>query len=98
MSEELDELMLLADRILVLYEGRIAGEVEPSVVKEIGEVGELMTSGAAGGEPISAGRQASPAAPTEDGARRGEPISAGRVAAPPDDAPTPGGGSRAGLA
>ena len=48
-SEELDELMLLADRIEVLYEGRIAGEVDPTVVREIGEVGELMTSGGASG-------------------------------------------------
>jgi simple sugar transport system ATP-binding protein len=44
-SEELDELVSLADRILVIYEGRIAGEVEPEVMGEIAELGELMTGG-----------------------------------------------------
>ncbi len=47
-SEELDELMLLADRILVLFEGRISGDIEPGVMAEIGQLGEMMTTGTAG--------------------------------------------------
>jgi simple sugar transport system ATP-binding protein len=92
-SEDLDELMLLADRIEVLYEGRIAGEVEPSVVREIGEIAELMTSGAAGGEPISAGRVAVTPPVTEDADGPGADADG-----PGADAAASGGGSRAGLA
>jgi simple sugar transport system ATP-binding protein len=44
-SEELDELVSLADRILVIYEGRIVGEIEPELMGEIAELGELMTGG-----------------------------------------------------
>jgi len=42
-SEELDELTGLADRILVMYEGRIAGDIEPELFGEIEEIGLLMT-------------------------------------------------------
>jgi ABC-type uncharacterized transport system ATPase subunit len=41
-SEDLDELFTLSDRLLVLYEGRIVGEFKPSET-DIYEVGHLMT-------------------------------------------------------
>lgn len=46
-SSELDELMGLADRLLVLHRGRIAGELDPARATPE-EVGLLMTGGAAG--------------------------------------------------
>jgi simple sugar transport system ATP-binding protein len=45
-SSELEELMALADRLLVLYRGRIAGELDPARAT-VEEVGLLMTAGAA---------------------------------------------------
>ena len=46
-SAELEEVTALADRLLVIYEGRIAGEVDPArATKE--EIGLMMTGGAAG--------------------------------------------------
>jgi simple sugar transport system ATP-binding protein len=42
-SFELDEILSLADRILVLYEGRIVGEYAPGVSEE--ELGIAMTGG-----------------------------------------------------
>jgi simple sugar transport system ATP-binding protein len=36
--------MALSDRILVMYEGRIAGEVDPETVS-VAEVGLLMAGG-----------------------------------------------------
>ena len=42
-SLELDEVRALADRILVLYEGRIVGELPPTASDE--ELGMLMTGG-----------------------------------------------------
>ncbi|MDX6485903.1 MAG: ral nucleoside transport system ATP-binding protein, partial [Gaiellaceae bacterium] len=42
-SLELEEVLSLADRILVIYEGRIAGEFAPSVTEE--ELGIAMTGG-----------------------------------------------------
>jgi simple sugar transport system ATP-binding protein len=44
-SLELDEVRALADRILVLYDGRIVGEVAPTASDE--ELGLLMTGGRA---------------------------------------------------
>ena len=44
-SEELDEILALADRIDVMYEGRIVGSF-PAADAEIGKVGLLMTGGA----------------------------------------------------
>jgi len=40
-SVELDEVMSLSDRIIVLYRGEIAGEVDPRTVTER-EIGLLM--------------------------------------------------------
>jgi simple sugar transport system ATP-binding protein len=45
-SEELDELISLCDRILVMYEGRIAAVVEPATT-DFHEIGIAMTGGAA---------------------------------------------------
>jgi general nucleoside transport system ATP-binding protein len=45
-SAELEEVMSLSDRLLVLHDGRIAGEVDPAVAKPA-EVGILMTGGGA---------------------------------------------------
>jgi ABC-type uncharacterized transport system ATPase subunit len=44
-SEELDEILALADRIEVLYEGRFVGSF-PAADAEIGRIGLLMTGGA----------------------------------------------------
>jgi simple sugar transport system ATP-binding protein len=41
-SEDLEELFTLSDRLLVLYGGRIAGEFIPSET-DVYEVGHLMT-------------------------------------------------------
>jgi ABC-type uncharacterized transport system ATPase subunit len=43
-SAELEEVMSLADRLLVIHKGRIAGEVDPQVASSA-EVGMLMTGG-----------------------------------------------------
>ena len=42
-SLELEEVLSLADRILVIYEGRLVGEYDPSVTEE--ELGIAMTGG-----------------------------------------------------
>jgi simple sugar transport system ATP-binding protein len=43
-SLELEEVRALADRILVMYEGRIVGELPPTASDE--QLGLLMTGGA----------------------------------------------------
>ena len=43
-SEDLDELRALADRVVVMYEGAIAGEVDP-VMTSNAEIGLLMAGG-----------------------------------------------------
>jgi len=53
-SEELEELLALADRILVMYEGRIAASFETPSGADIDAIGLEMTGGeeaASGGEP-----------------------------------------------
>jgi ABC-type uncharacterized transport system ATPase subunit len=45
-SEDLDELLLLADRIVVMYDGRIVGEVDAQRTDK-GELGMLMAGAAA---------------------------------------------------
>jgi general nucleoside transport system ATP-binding protein len=42
-SFELDEILSLSDRILVMYEGEIVGEYSPDVSEE--ELGIAMTGG-----------------------------------------------------
>ena len=46
-SAELDEVLSLSDRAVVIYGGRIVGEVDPSSVSEE-EIGLMMTGGQAG--------------------------------------------------
>ncbi|HKS42751.1 MAG TPA: ABC transporter ATP-binding protein [Blastocatellia bacterium] len=53
-SAELDEVMSLSDRVIVIYEGRIVGEVDPRTVSEE-EIGLMMT----GGQPVAGQNQAS---------------------------------------
>ncbi len=43
-SEDLDEVMTLADRIVVMYEGAVVGEVDPRVAS-VEEIGLLMAGG-----------------------------------------------------
>jgi ABC-type uncharacterized transport system ATPase subunit len=43
-SEDLDEIVALSDRIAVMYEGRIAGTFEASEA-DVGRIGLLMTGG-----------------------------------------------------
>jgi simple sugar transport system ATP-binding protein len=43
-SAELDEVLSLSDRVIVIYEGRIVGEVEPASVSEEA-IGLMMTGG-----------------------------------------------------
>jgi simple sugar transport system ATP-binding protein len=40
-SEDLDELLALADRLVVLYEGRVVGEM-PAAEADIDQLGMLM--------------------------------------------------------
>jgi len=47
-SLEFEEIRALADRILVIYEGKIVGEFPPDVSEE--ELGIAMTGGRGGGE------------------------------------------------
>jgi simple sugar transport system ATP-binding protein len=46
-SEELDEILTLSDRIVVMFEGRIAGSFAADEA-DIEEIGLLMTGGRAG--------------------------------------------------
>jgi ABC-type uncharacterized transport system ATPase subunit len=55
-SEELEELLSLSDRVFVIYEGRIMGEVQIGVANPSGQlietVGQMMT-----GTPLEQIRQ-----------------------------------------
>jgi simple sugar transport system ATP-binding protein len=59
-SEELEELLALADRALVMYEGRVVGSFESPKADDIDEMGLLMTGG---NEPPSAAESSEPAEP-----------------------------------
>jgi simple sugar transport system ATP-binding protein len=48
-SEDLEEIMALADRIVVMYEGRVAGELDASSAT-VEELGLLMAGGARAAE------------------------------------------------
>ncbi len=58
-SEDLDELLTLADRLLVMHDGRIVGEFDPNTAarREIGEamVGHVRASGDGPSRPDPAG-------------------------------------------
>ena len=47
-SEELDELLALSDRLVVLHGGEIAGELDRSGFDDRARIGRLMTVGKAG--------------------------------------------------
>jgi ABC-type uncharacterized transport system ATPase subunit len=78
-SAELDEIYALADRIAVIYEGKITGFRPPTVPVE--ELGLLMAGGAADGEPA--------AGPDGPAAGTGAPAAGadGQDAAAPDGEP-----------
>ena len=61
-SSELDEIYALADRIAVMYEGKITGFRPPTV--SVGELGLLMAGGGAGDDQSDAALQAVPEATT----------------------------------
>jgi simple sugar transport system ATP-binding protein len=48
-SEDLDEILALADRIAVIYEGAIVGEVDAAAAT-VEEIGLLMAGGLLAGE------------------------------------------------
>ena len=50
-SLELEEILSLSDRILVMYEGEIVGEFPPSATEE--ELGLAMTGGGRGQEAVA---------------------------------------------
>jgi simple sugar transport system ATP-binding protein len=45
-SEDLDELLLMADRLVVLHHGEVAGVVDPATTDRQ-QIGRLMLQGAA---------------------------------------------------
>jgi ABC-type uncharacterized transport system ATPase subunit len=74
-SEELEELLALADRILVMYEGRVTATFDAPTADDVEDIGLHMMGGAGdgpaepagpGGEPDDAGpgRGREPASPT----------------------------------
>ena len=66
-SLELEEVLSLSDRILVMYEGRIVGEFPPGVSEE--ELGVAMTGGGRHGGGVSETR---PPARREPRGERGQ--------------------------
>jgi general nucleoside transport system ATP-binding protein len=54
-SAELEEVMSLSDRLLVIHDGRIAGEVDPAVARPA-DIGVLMTGGASNAAAASGRR------------------------------------------
>jgi simple sugar transport system ATP-binding protein len=54
-SAELEEVMSLSDRLLVIHDGRIAGEVDPAVATAA-QVGILMTGAGAPNAAVALGR------------------------------------------
>ena len=82
-SEDLDEILALADRIDVMYEGRIVGSFDAATA-DIHEIGLLMTGGGADedvGPRPTRGRRAStsarrPGRPSPTRSRSRRPIQA----------------------
>jgi simple sugar transport system ATP-binding protein len=80
-SSELDEIYALADRIAVMYEGKITGFRDPDV--PTAELGRLMAGGADGGHALALG-------PLPDADGSAAPSSAAPSSAAPSSA-APGG-------
>ena len=53
-SEDLDEILALADRVDVMYEGRIVGSFDAQTA-DVHEIGLLMTGGDGGGSSEASG-------------------------------------------
>jgi ABC-type uncharacterized transport system ATPase subunit len=70
-SSELDEIYALADRIAVMYEGRITGFRDPDV--PTAELGRLMAGGADTLDDQAAGPDEAPAAPADPDASQTAP-------------------------
>ncbi len=51
-SEDLDELLMVADRIVVLHDGHVAGIVD-AVGADRQQIGQLMLEGADHAEPVT---------------------------------------------
>ncbi|MGH3152186.1 MAG: ATP-binding cassette domain-containing protein, partial [Streptosporangiaceae bacterium] len=91
-SAELDEIYALADRIAVMYEGKITGFRPPTVPVE--ELGKLMAGGA-DQDPAAASALAGPLAsgdPPESPGSAGDPGSAGTEPSPSAPTGIPGAG------
>ena len=58
-SAELDEVLSLGDRVIVVFEGRIVGEVDPRTVSQE-EIGLMMTGGRAEGHKVAADSRSMP--------------------------------------
>jgi simple sugar transport system ATP-binding protein len=58
-SEDLDEILALADRVDVMYEGKIVGSFDARTA-DVHEIGLLMTGGSTEAEPIAAAGDAGP--------------------------------------
>ena len=70
-SLELEEILSLSDRILVLYEGRIVAEFPPDVSEE--ELGIAMTGGTTRGGSVSEGDAPTGSAPTPQAPLESDP-------------------------
>jgi simple sugar transport system ATP-binding protein len=85
-SSELDEIYALADRIAVMYEGKITGFRDPDV--PVGELGRLMAGGADTEQPESGtGQPEADAAPPAAATAPEKPISAETGTSPESAAP-----------
>ncbi len=79
-SSDLDELLALSDRLLVLYRGRIAGEVDPAGATAQQQLGLLMSGGgAASASSVSSAAWASSACTTGGVGAAGAPAAAAGV-------------------
>jgi simple sugar transport system ATP-binding protein len=65
-SEDLDEIISLSDRALVMYEGAIIGEVDPRMTTREA-IGLMMAGVSAGPEPLAGATGALPGGSTERG-------------------------------
>jgi general nucleoside transport system ATP-binding protein len=100
-SSELDEIYALADRIAVMYEGKITGFRTPTVSVE--ELGLLMAGGSGDGQPDApleagqpetlSGAERPETAVTEGSGRSERPGPAAEAPADPPDNPAPAGPS-----
>ena len=81
-SLELEEVLSLSDRILVIYEGEIVGEHTPDVTEQ--EIGLEMLGGARKGGGVSASRRPTRPRRRRAGAASRAPTAAARLAARPE--------------